>query len=71
MHQQLDYHVRYPFSEVENPYFQQMLLCATDQKYDLTLLHSTISSDIHKFHYIAKSWIKTMAQVIKEAAILE
>ena len=34
--------------EIENPSFQQMIMCATDNMYDLTLSHATMKCDIQR-----------------------
>jgi hypothetical protein len=52
-----------PFAEIESPFFQQMILCATDLRYDLILSHSTISSDVQKLHSFAKSWVISKVKV--------
>nr|CAH0103797.1 unnamed protein product [Daphnia galeata] len=39
-----------PFSEIENPFFKQMMLCASDNQYKPVLSRSTVRDDIEKIH---------------------
>ena len=37
-----------PFSEIENPFFKQMMLCASDNQYKPVLSRSTVRDDIKR-----------------------
>ena len=52
-----------PFSEIENPFFKQMMLCASDNQYKPVLSRSTVRDDIEKIHVFSKNLIKRKAKV--------
>lgn len=58
-----------PFSEIENPFFKQMMLCASDNQYKPVLSRSTVRDDIEKIHVFFKKLVKGSSSVYNKFII--